>query len=250
MHLIPLLFFLALFPITSHLFLHSFLFLFCLYSFSSLNSPCFSPHWVSRNHLPPSHLFLNSSPHFSFFLPGCQTKGARITVQNTKDAAPLFHMTYLLSTLFPHRCLLSLRACLSLASKAALVSIRSSSCRRIRAMSSWVASHCSLRAADSTLSCVAAMESWSLRSRHCICILLASFRRDSTLTATDSHWSRDMFWTEGRGIGGGADVKTEALDLDRIHQLAKGHLIRQMLEVCRDYRDLKYGWPIEGLYVI
>lgn len=96
----------------------------------------------------------------------------------------------------PHSCLLSLRACLSLASKAALVSISSSSCRRIRAMSSWEVSHCSLRAADSTLSCVAARESCSLCSRHCSCILLASFRRDSTLTATDSHWFSDMFWTE------------------------------------------------------
>uniref|UniRef100_A0A3P8QRV3 BRMS1 transcriptional repressor and anoikis regulator n=1 Tax=Astatotilapia calliptera TaxID=8154 RepID=A0A3P8QRV3_ASTCA len=93
---------------------------------------------------------------------------------------------------FSHSCLLSLRACLSLASKAALVSFSSSSCRRIRAMSSWVASHCSLRAADSVLSCTAATESCSLRSRHCICILLASVRRDSTLTATESHWSRDM----------------------------------------------------------
>lgn len=37
---------------------------------------------------------------------------------------------------FSHSCLLSLRACLSLASKAALVSFSSSSCRRIRAMSS------------------------------------------------------------------------------------------------------------------
>lgn len=101
--------------------------------------------------------------------------------------------------LFPHSCLLSLRACLSLASNAALVSNSSSSCRRMRTISSWEASHCSLRVADSTLSCVAAVESCSLRSRHCTCILLASFRRDSTLTATDSHWSWDMFWTEGKG---------------------------------------------------
>ena len=99
----------------------------------------------------------------------------------------------------PHSCLLSLRACLSLASKAALVSMSSSSCRRMRAMSSWEVSHCSLRAAESSLSCVAAMESCSLRSRHCSCILLASLRRDSTLTATDSHWFSDMFWDRDGG---------------------------------------------------
>lgn len=133
---------------------------------------------------------------YTFFsLPGCHLKSS-IT----------FHVTFVTRrssfVSCPHSCLLSFLACLSLASKEDLVSISSSSCRRIRAMSSWVASHCSLRAADSTLSWVVAMESFSLRSRHCICILLASLSRDSTLTTTDSHWSRDMFWTETEKDGG------------------------------------------------
>ena len=100
-------------------------------------------------------------------------------------------------------CLLSLRAVLSLASNAALVSISWSSCRRTRAMSSWTVSACWRSAADSTRSCVADSASWSLRVRHWVCTRCASSSMDSTLDATDSHWSRDMACGERGRAGAG-----------------------------------------------